>query len=124
MEISPWIIYWIMQADSILSMIETVALIFTIIAILALIFMTCPNSEIRRAARRVMVPCVFILSISGIGATFIPSSKTLATIIAVPTVIQIADDIQLDETAKKSVETINKTIDSVNKLLDSYLLEE
>jgi hypothetical protein len=45
---------------------------------------------------------------------FIPSTKTLITVFAVPTLAQVADDVQLDETAKKSVE-------AVNKLLDAYI---
>lgn len=119
--ISPWLIYWVMQADSIIDTFGLMARIVGFAAIVVTFFSSlakgipdgAPEFLKTNGVRISVYLCIGWMFFGGV-ATLTPSSKTLVTMFAVPTLIQVADDVELDETAKKSIA-------AVNKLLDAYI---
>ena len=128
--ISPWLIYLVLEAD-VLNKISAVLFFACSIPILvcgiAVIAYHVDGSSTHRdegrrkkefESRDYMGRWLkgFLAAGLFMGAVtvVVPSTKTLMAMFAIPTIIQVADDVGLDDTAKKSVE-------AVNKLLEAYI---
>ncbi|MCR9214813.1 MAG: hypothetical protein NXI13_13940 [Proteobacteria bacterium] len=120
-DITPFEIYLIMQADYLRSGLMGLAVITALSsAVLFLIgaMVAGETEEPFSPTVKVIVIsllCVAILSV--VLRTFTPTTKTLIAAFGVPTAIKVADDIGVDDTARKSVQALNK-------LLDGYLESE
>lgn len=108
MEISPWLIYWLMQLDSICNFVDFISVIGTLILIVLFVFRTVwktrihydDDCEVAYNATTLLnkllcitIPLFVLINV------FIPSTKTVAAMILIPPIInneqvqQIPDDI-------------------------------
>ena len=108
MEISPWLVYWLMQLDSICKFIDAVAIFGSILLIgLIIIRIVCKiNAKWNSSDQMfydattslckfssIIIPIVVLINI------FIPNTKTVAAMILIPPIVnneqvqQIPDDI-------------------------------
>ena len=108
MEISPCLIYWLMQLDTICSFVDTIAIPGSmVLVVLIAVRVFCKiNAEYDRDAKAfydITTPvCRFgavIVSIFVLLSVFIPNTKTVAAMILIPPIVnneqvqQIPDDI-------------------------------
>lgn len=113
MELTPFTIYWIMQADIFRTVVALALAFGVILLILSLPIQFAENlPDIAKKMRRWGIP---ILTISTLVIIFMPTTKTLVTMYGVPAVVKIAADVKLDETAKKSVAALNRLLDEYAK---------
>jgi hypothetical protein len=108
MEISPWLIYWLMQLDSICGFVEAIAVLGSVLLVVLFILRTIfkEHADWDREAEifytvttplykfsSVIIPIFILLNV------FIPNTKTVAAMILVPPIVnneqvqQIPDDI-------------------------------
>lgn len=108
MEISPWLVYWLMQLDSICDFVEFIAIIGSILLIGLIVIRTACKAapEYDDGAKAfynattnlckfscVIIPIFVLLNV------FIPNTKTVAAMILIPPIVnneqvqQIPDDI-------------------------------
>ncbi len=116
--ISPWLIYWVMQADTVQT---TLSILFgVLLGCAVLMWVITGMCAIDGDSQKPMKTAITISVATGalmFLAMFVPTTKTLVTMFSVPTLIQVADDVELDETTRKSNQ-------AVNKLLDAYIDEK
>jgi uncharacterized membrane protein len=115
MEITPTLIYFVMQASNIAGMFGLLSGVGAVIVVVSLfnIDFASHKEEVAFHKRWLyggIVSFVFFLLV----AVAIPSTKTIVAMYGIPAAITVAKDVKLDATAKKAVA-------SVNKLLDTYL---
>lgn len=108
MELSPWLIYWLMQLDSICKFVDAVAFLGTVgLGVLIALRIGCKNAPTHDEGAKafynattklykfssVIVPIFILLNV------FIPNTKTVAAMVLVPPIVnneqvqQIPDDI-------------------------------
>lgn len=112
--ISPWLIYWVMQADTIIGTMEFLSFMGGALVVLLLAAALLSEGELWPSVKRPIKISLPITILFVVIVSFMPPTKTLVTVFSVPTLIQAANSLELDETAKKS-------ISAVNKLLDAYI---
>lgn len=123
-ELTPGLIYWIMQADTIRSALiifSVVGVIITAIILFSWSAMVCGHYENDKAWAKsntgwFMIMPVLTCILLVMSAVY-PSTKTFVMMYGIPASIEVVKDAALSETAQK-------TVKSVNKLLDKYLKEE
>ena len=108
MEISPWLIYWLMQLDSICNFVQVIAVLGSILLAILIIFRIIFKAyaewdEEAKTFYIVTTPlCKFssiIIPIFVLINLFIPDTKTVAAMVLVPPIVnneqvqQIPDDI-------------------------------
>ena len=108
MEISPWLIYWLMQLNSICDFVEFIAVLGSILLIVLIIFRIIFKAyagwdEEAETFYAVTTPlCKFssvVIPIFVLLNVFIPNTKTVAAMILIPPIVnneqvqQIPDDI-------------------------------
>ncbi len=123
MELSPLLIYIIMQADSFITVAGTILFGAAVIGGVSGIFYLAniidrrEREDGQRILRRICRSACGMLAATILIVVLTPSTKTLVAMYSIPTALELAKDVNLDETALKAVR-------SVNKLLDGYLEEE
>ena len=108
MEISPWLIYWLMQLDSICKFVDIVAFLgFFALVLLTVIRAVCENAPsydtgakaFYKATTKIYKFSSIIIPIFILLNVFIPNTKTVAAMILIPPIVnneqvqQIPDDI-------------------------------
>ena len=108
MEISPWLVYWLMQLDSICNFVEFIAVLGSILLTILIIFRIIFKvygvwDEEAKTFYAVTTPlCKFssvVIPIFVLLNVFIPNTKTVAAMILIPPIVnneqvqQIPDDI-------------------------------
>lgn len=120
-DLTPFTIYLIMQANSVLKIfvfgMVASGLVSAIFFIGVFIAMSEEDHGALKTCKRILKLSVPVVIFCILALGIFPSTKTLVTMYAVPAAIKVADGLELDDTAKKSVK-------AVNKLLDAYLKEE
>lgn len=124
MELSPFLIYIIMQADNVVHASIFLCMAFSAINGILLCIHLCNltdgyNSSEERGniAKRWLKITFPILLLSIFLTILMPRTNTLVAMYGIPAAIDVAQGLELDETAKKVVQ-------STNKLLDTYLKEK
>ena len=108
MEISPWLIYWLMQLDSICKFVDVVAFLGSLLLLILTVIRTASKSAPKNDTGAhafydattnlykfscVIIPIFVLLNV------FIPNTKTVAAMILIPPIVnneqvqQIPDDI-------------------------------
>ncbi len=108
-----WDIYWIMQADVIQATFAWIGFIAGFAAVMTLFAMAITETYNHHGWASVSVAAGICITFV-VAAAFWPNTKTQIAMYGIPAAISITADIELDETARKSIE-------AVNKLLDTYL---
>lgn len=107
MEISPWLIYWLMQLDKICDLVHFIAffgpLVMTILIVMRTVWKIDEHSysseRAYNATTPISKPFYVFVTIFLILNTFMPNTKTVAAMILVPPIVnneqvqQIPDDI-------------------------------
>ena len=108
MEISPWLIYWLMQLDSICKFVDVVAFLGSLLLIILIVIRTASKSASRydtsahafyEATTNIQKFSCVIIPIFVLLNVFIPNTKTVAAMILIPPIVnneqvqQIPDDI-------------------------------
>ena len=115
MEITPTLIYFVMQASNIAGMFGLLSGLSAVIVIVSLFNIDFSWSEKEKAFHKKWMygGCIsFVVFL--LVAVAIPSTRTVVAMYGIPAAITVAKDVKLDATAKKAVA-------SVNKLLNTYL---
>lgn len=116
MEISPWLIYWLMQLDSICTFIDIVAFFGSLILFFATVIRIGWKTEYRYGAYEklyeittpyyriisIIVPIFILVNI------FIPNTKTVAAMLVVPPIVKNEQMQQLPEELLTFVRSIIK----------------
>lgn len=122
MEISPWLIYLILQLDSVIGILKGVIFVSSISTIVCL-FVFAISSEfekdekLNRGAGKYAKKFGGILLVSAILIAIVPSTKTAILIYGLPQAAEYTGTLDLGDTGRKSIKVFNK-------MLDSYLMEE
>ena len=98
MTISPSTIYWIMQADQILNFFSGILLtcIITVVAMIVLApFVVMIQEFFDYPIKKFLKIIACVASVSGLATAFIPSTKTLATMVVIPAIAN-SDVLQKD----------------------------
>lgn len=108
MEISPWLIYWLMQLDSICKFVDVVAFLGSLLLIILIVIRTaCAHAPkyddgaktFYNATTNICKFSSIIIPIFVLLNVFIPNTKTVAAMILIPPIVnneqvqQIPDDI-------------------------------
>ena len=106
MEVSPWLVYWLMQLDSICKCIDIIAFLSPLLFAVLVMFRTAWKVDNYYSTERLLeattgiYKMLFIIApITIILNTFIPNTKTVAAMILIPPIVnneqvqQIPDDI-------------------------------
>ncbi len=127
MELTPFVIYVIMSAGSIAGVFVLLGLAIAVSVLIHMCIKLCDisarentsrnqdNADERAVICRHLVPGILAVALCFMVAILSPTTKTLATMYAVPAAIKLADGLELDDTAKKMVAAVNKLLDEYAK---------
>jgi len=120
MDITPFDIYLIMQADSAVTAAAIILVFSSIIGVSsAVVSAACQDDPIHTAIFRKMFKLAVVpWIISLVLAIALPSTKTLIAMYGIPATIEMAEGLELDETAKKAVKGINAILDNMAEQKD------
>src|SRR5690606_23908867 len=94
--ISPWHIYFIMQADSFRYIIGTLGAVGSIVTLITLMFIALvtgvgtegkESEEVWKGCKKYTIPVLVISAVMVVLGTIIPTSKTAAAMFVVPAVV-------------------------------------
>lgn len=124
MEISPWLVYWLMQLDRICTFVDIIAFFGTILLILLIGFRIICKSQIKRDEDAeafyntttslckfscVIIPIFVLLNV------FIPNTKTVAAMILIPPIVNNEQVQQIPEDILTFVRSVIKEYTFDNK---------
>lgn len=109
--ISMWAIYWVMQADTISGASVGFSVMLGMATAICALCTTHPDDDVSSGPKRWIkrVASAFIFCV--LMAVFFPTTKTLLAMVGIPLGIQIAQGLELDTTAKRSVQLLNQYLE-------------
>lgn len=113
-EVTPTMIYWIMQADSMRTALTVMTGLFLIITFgwTFIGSLATADDAISYRSFFIVLSILSIITLAFTGArVFAPSTKTLLTMYAVPAAIEVAKDNNIDKTAQKALKALDKVLD-------------
>lgn len=102
MELSPWLIYFIFQADNFVSLFGVCAIVTGVVALIgSVIYIGADEDEIGKRAKRFAIIAWTLLLLFSIGIAVTPSTKTLAAMYVIPKLVNSDFCKQLSGDAQK-----------------------
>jgi hypothetical protein len=126
-ELSPFVVYLIMQADTLIYATNGLLTLAFIIALGSFVCWMGHASDARsshgsahdayvaRACKRLFAGALVSVFMLSAVMMFAPKTNTLIAMYAIPPVVEMAQGLPLDDTARKTVEAVNRMLDKVGE---------